>query len=77
MKSCRAGEAKTMLPTQYKQPSPEPAAGRPEISGEQWLGRNASDKRRLWERLNPRHRRMLRLVARACGLRHFRCTMTC
>ncbi len=69
MKSCRAGEAKTMLPTPHSQPPPEPVAGRPEISGEQWLGRNASDKRRLWERLNPRYRRTLRLLARAFVLR--------
>ena len=52
-----------------QQPSPEPAAGRPEASGEQWLGRNASSKRRLWERLNPRHRKTLRLLAQAFALR--------
>ncbi len=47
----------------------EPATGRAEISGEQWLGRNATGKRRLWERLNPRHRKQLRVMARALALR--------
>ncbi len=52
-----------------QQPATEPASGRPEVSGEQWLGRNASSKRRLWERLNPRHRKLLRQLARALALR--------
>ena len=47
----------------------EPAAGRPEVSAEQWLGQNAPGKRRLWERLNSRHRKQLRLLARALALR--------
>jgi hypothetical protein len=59
------------IPTQA-QPL-EPATGRPVASGEQWLGRNASNReasgRRLWERLNPRHRKQLRLLARALALR--------
>ena len=42
---------------------------KPVASAEQWLGRNASEKRRLWERLNPRHRKQLRLFARALVLR--------
>ena len=46
----------------------EPESGRPAESGEGWLGRNRSDKRRLWERLNPRHRRELRLLAEALAL---------
>ena len=55
-------------------PTPPPAqtetpAERPELSGEAWLGRNASEKRRLWERLNPRHRRTLRMLGRAMALR--------
>ena len=53
-------------------PPPEqtgPPAERPELSGEAWLGRNASERRRLWERLNPRHRRTLRLLGRAMALR--------
>ncbi len=50
-------------------PPLEPAAGRPEASGEQWLGHNSSSKRRLWERLNPRHRKTLRLLAHALALR--------
>lgn len=47
----------------------ETPAERPELSGEAWLGRNASEKRRLWQRLNPRHRRTLRLLGRAMALR--------
>jgi len=47
----------------------EPATGRPVASGEQWLGRNAGSGRRLWERLNPRHRRQLLLLARALARR--------
>ncbi len=51
----------------------EPATGRPVASGEQWLGRDARSAeapgRRLWERLNPRHRKQLRLLARALALR--------
>jgi len=49
-------------------PTPEPQSGRPAASGEAWLGRNRSDKRRLWERLNPRHRKDLRLLAEALAL---------
>ncbi len=41
----------------------------PVVSGEQWLGRNESSRRHLWERLNPRHRRTLRMLARALVLR--------
>jgi hypothetical protein len=51
--------------------APEGAA-RPVTSAEQWLGRNASEKRRLWERLNPRHRKQLQLVARALVMRQTR-----
>ena len=46
----------------------QPEAGRPAESGESWLGRNRSDKRRLWERLNPRHRKELRMLAEALAL---------
>ena len=42
---------------------------KPVASAEQWLGRNSSQRRRLWERLNPRHRKQLRLLARALVLR--------
>ncbi len=42
---------------------------RPVASAEQSLGHNASAKRRLWERLNPRHRKQLHLLARALVLR--------
>jgi hypothetical protein len=45
--------------------SAEPEAGRPAGTGEEWLGRNRSAKRRLWERLNPRHRKELRVIAEA------------
>jgi hypothetical protein len=48
--------------------NPEPQTGRPAQSGEAWLGRNRSDKRRLWEQLNPRHRKELRLLAEALAL---------
>jgi hypothetical protein len=43
----------------------EPEGGRPAGSGEAWLGHNRTDKRRLWERLNPRHRKELRMLAEA------------
>ncbi len=50
-------------------PAPEPAEGQPVASGEQWLGRNADGRRRTWERLNPRHRKTLLVLARALVLR--------
>jgi hypothetical protein len=46
----------------------EPEAGRPAGTGEEWLGRNRSAKRRLWERLNPRHRKELRVIAEALAM---------
>lgn len=61
-----------MIRTQIKQPAPEPTEGKPVSSGEEWLGRpprNDDGRRRLWERLNPRHRRLLRILARALVLR--------
>jgi hypothetical protein len=48
--------------------SAEPEAGRPAGSGEQWLGRNRCAKRRLWERLNPRHRKELLMIAKALAM---------
>jgi hypothetical protein len=54
--------------TEKTELTPEPQLGRPAQSGEAWLGRNRSDKRRLWERLNPRHRKELRMVAEALAL---------
>jgi hypothetical protein len=55
-----------MLPTTNNSPSPpEPQTGRSVESAESWLGRNRSSKRRLWERLNPRHRKELRMLAEA------------
>ena len=60
-----------MIPPSAKKPEPtlEPATGCPVASGEQWLSRNPHAARRLWERLNPLHRRQLRLVAQALVLR--------
>ena len=43
----------------------EPGAGRPAASAEEWVGRNRNGKRRLWERLNPRHRKVLHILAKA------------
>jgi hypothetical protein len=54
--------------TQNKAPIAEPETGRPAGTGEQWLGRNRSAKRKLWERLNPRSRKQLRLIAEALAL---------
>jgi hypothetical protein len=48
--------------------SAEPEAGRPAGTGEEWLGRKRSAKRRLWERLNPRHRKELRIIAEALAM---------
>jgi len=48
--------------------SAEPEVGRPAGTGEQWLGRNRSAKRRLWERLNPRHRKELLVIAEALAM---------
>ena len=57
-------------PPQTRPPATAEAnASQPVASGEQYLGRNASAKRRLWERLNPRHRKTLQLLARALVLR--------
>ena len=58
--------------TRDEQPPAEPAAGRPESTGEEWLGRNRSAKRRLWERLNPRNRAQLRLLGEALALGQLR-----
>ena len=49
-------------------PVAEPDAGRSAGSGEEWLGRNRSSKRRLWERLNPLNRKQIRIVAEALAL---------
>jgi hypothetical protein len=46
----------------------EPEAGRPAGTGEEWLGRNRSSKRRLWERLNPLSRKQIRIIAEALAL---------
>jgi hypothetical protein len=55
-------------PSEKTEQTPEPQTGSPAQSGEAWLGRNRSDKRRLWERLNPRHRKDLRLLAESLAL---------
>ena len=54
--------------TQNAAPVAEPESGRPAGSGEEWLGRNRSSKRRLWERLNPLSRKQIRLIAEALAL---------
>jgi hypothetical protein len=59
-----------MIHPRKQNPAPvaEPETGRPAGTGEEWLGRNRSSKRRLWERLNPRSRRQIRLIAEALAL---------
>jgi hypothetical protein len=57
---------RTRTPTTL--PAAEPEAGRPAGSGEEWLGRNRSSKRRLWERLNPLSRKQIRVIAEALAL---------
>jgi hypothetical protein len=56
-------------PTEKTTQAPEPQNGQSASSGESWLGRNRSSKRQLWERLNPRHRKELRMLAEALALR--------
>jgi len=46
----------------------EPETGRPAGTGEEWLGRNRSSKRRLWARLNPLSRKQIRVIAEALAL---------
>jgi hypothetical protein len=70
-----------MIQNKPRKPAPEPAEGKPVASGEEWLGRSpqgtndrgeaarAAERRRLWERLSPQHRRLLRVLARALVLR--------
>jgi hypothetical protein len=59
-----------MIHPKKQNPAPvaEPETGRPAGTGEEWLGRNRSSKRRLWERLNPRSRRQIRMIAEALAL---------
>jgi hypothetical protein len=57
---------RTRTPT--SPPVAEPETGRPAGSGEEWLGRNRSSKRRLWERLNPLSRKQIRVIAEALAL---------
>ena len=59
-----------MIQTKPRNEAPvaEPEAGRPAGTGEEWLGRNRSSKRRLWERLNPRSRKQIRVIAEALAL---------
>jgi len=49
-------------------PATEPETGRPAGTAEEWLGRNRSSRRRLWERLNPRSRGKIRMIAEALAL---------
>jgi len=59
-----------MIPPRKQNPAPvaEPQTGRPAGTGEEWLGRNRSSKRQLWERLNPRSRGQVRMIAEALAL---------
>jgi hypothetical protein len=59
-----------MISPRKQNPAPvaEPGTGRPAGTGEEWLGRNRSSKRRLWERLNPRSRKQIRVIAEALAL---------
>lgn len=57
---------RTKTPT--TSPAAEPETGRPAGTGEEWLGRNRSSKRRLWERLNPLSRKQIRVIAEALAL---------
>src|SRR3989449_1240711 len=59
-----------MIQPRKQNPAPvaEPETGRPVGTGEEWLGRNRSSKRLLWERLNPRSRKQIRLIAEALAL---------
>ena len=50
------------------EPLSEPEKCRLAGSGEEWLGRNRSTKRKLWERLNPRSRKHIRVMAEALAL---------
>lgn len=58
-------------PTRKTAPNTEPLSGQPSESGESWLGHNRSEKRKLWERLNPRHRKELRVLAEALALQQY------
>jgi type II secretory pathway component PulM len=55
-------------PTEKTEQSLEPLSGRSAESAEAWLGHNRTNRRKLWERLNPRHRKDLRLLAEALAL---------
>jgi len=59
-----------MIQSRKQNPAPvvEPGTGRPAGTGEEWLGRNRSSKRQLWERLNPRSRGQIRMIAEALAL---------
>ncbi len=59
-----------MIQPRKQNPTPvaEPEAGRPAGTGEEWLGQNRSSKRQLWERLNPRSRKQIRMLAEALAL---------
>jgi hypothetical protein len=57
---------------QHAQVRVEPEEGRPEETAENWLQRGRSEKRKLWEKLNPRHRKQVRLLAEALALEQTR-----
>jgi hypothetical protein len=65
-----------MIRNKSQSPQPaEPQSGRPAGTAEEWLGHNRSAKRRLWERLNPRHRKELRLLAEALAMQQTHATL--
>jgi hypothetical protein len=66
---------RTKTPNKTPPTTTEPASGRPAATGEEWVGRNRSTKRQLWERLNPRHRKDLRIIAEALAMQQTHATL--
>jgi type II secretory pathway component PulM len=50
------------------EPVAEPEAGRPAGAGEQWLEQTRNRELQFWERLNPRSRGIVRIIAVALAL---------
>jgi hypothetical protein len=65
-----------MIPEKTATPLPEPEQGRPEPTADGWLGRQRSAKKKLWERLNPRHRREVLFIAQALALSQVRARLS-
>jgi hypothetical protein len=57
-----------MIQTNKQNTKPATEMDHPAGSGEEWLGRNRSTKQKLWERLNPRSRKQIRVIAEALAL---------